>query len=145
MNSIPPLRPRRSIDGISAVLLPFHADGRPDRDTWAALVERTWAAGLTPAVNMDTGYANLLTPTERAEFLAEASRLAHGRRFVAGAYIEGLTGDPASLYARRGRSHPLGRWNSHPLPLLRHPALGSGPDRRSLPGCGTGRASVSRF
>jgi 4-hydroxy-tetrahydrodipicolinate synthase len=67
MIQVPPLRPRRSIDGISAVLLPFHADGRPDRETWVALVERTWAAGLTPAVNMDTGYANLLTPTERAE------------------------------------------------------------------------------
>lgn len=97
---VPPLRPGRPIDGISAVLLPFHADGRPDRDTWATLVERTWAAGLTPAVNMDTGYANLLTAAERAEFLAEAGRMARGRRFVAGTYVEGLEGDPALLYAR---------------------------------------------
>jgi hypothetical protein len=29
MISVPPLRPRRPIDGISAVLLPFQADGRP--------------------------------------------------------------------------------------------------------------------
>ena len=100
MIRVPPLRPLRPIDGISAVLLPFHPDGRPDRETWAALVERTWAAGLTPAVNMDTGYANLLSASERAEFLAEAGRMARGRRFVAGTYIEGLTGDPASLYAR---------------------------------------------
>ena len=100
MIPVPPLRPRRPIDGISAVLLPFHADGRPDRDTWATLVERTWAAGLTPAVNMDTGYANLLSGPERAEFLAEAGRMARGRRFVAGTYVEGLDGDPAGLYMR---------------------------------------------
>lgn len=100
MIAVPPTRPRRPIDGISAVLLPFHPDGRPDRETWASLVERTWSAGLTPAVNMDTGYANLLTSAERAEFLAEAGRLARGRRFVAGTYVEGLEGDPAVLYAR---------------------------------------------
>jgi len=100
MIPVPPLRPRRPIDGISAVLLPFHADGRPDRETWASLVERTWAAGLTPAVNMDTGYANLLSAAERSEFLGEAGRMARGRRFVAGTYVEGLDGDPASLYVR---------------------------------------------
>jgi dihydrodipicolinate synthase/N-acetylneuraminate lyase len=95
---IPPLRPRRVIDGISAVLLPFDPDGRPDVAAWAGLVERTWAAGLTPAVNMDTGYANLLTAEERTLFLSETSRLARGRRFVAGAFVEGLAGDPVRLY-----------------------------------------------
>ena len=68
--TILPLRPRRPIEGISAVLLPFTDDGRADRDAWAALVERTWVSGLTPAVNMDTGHANLLTRAERAEMLA---------------------------------------------------------------------------
>lgn len=100
MLSVPPLRPRRAIDGISAVLLPFHPDGRPDLVAWASLVERTWSAGLTPAVNMDTGYANLLSRTERAAILAETGRMACGRRFVAGAYIEGEAGDPAALYCR---------------------------------------------
>lgn len=100
MLSLPPLRPRRAIDGISAVLLPFDSDGRPDLDAWATLVERTWSAGLTPAVNMDTGYANLLSRTERAAILAETGRMAGGRRFVAGAYIEGEAGDPAALYCR---------------------------------------------
>jgi len=100
MLSVPPLRPRRVIDGISAVLLPFHADGRPDLVAWASLIERTWSAGLTPAVNMDTGYANLLSRTERAAILAETGRMAGGRRFVAGAYIEGEAGGPAALYCR---------------------------------------------
>ena len=98
--TVPPLRPGRAIEGISAVLLPFHPDGRADFEAFARLVERTWAAGLTPAVNMDTGYANLLGREERAEILGLVNSLARGRRFVAGAYIEGEEGDPAWLYAR---------------------------------------------
>jgi dihydrodipicolinate synthase/N-acetylneuraminate lyase len=95
---IPPPRPRRVIEGISAVLLPFRPDGAPDLEAYARLVERTWAAGLTPAVNMDTGYANLLSPAERGEILGLVNSLARGRRFVAGAFIEDRTGDPARLY-----------------------------------------------
>ncbi len=82
------------------MLLPFHADGRTDFEGFARLVERTWAAGLTPAVNMDTGYANLLSREERAEILGLVNSLARGRRFVAGAFIEGEEGDPAWLYGR---------------------------------------------
>lgn len=97
---LPPLRPRRAIEGISAVLLPHGRDGKPDIEAYARLVEATWAAGLTPAVNMDTGYANLLSPAERREILGLVSSLARGRRFVAGAYIEGEDGEPSRLYRR---------------------------------------------
>jgi dihydrodipicolinate synthase/N-acetylneuraminate lyase len=96
--AVPALRPGRTIEGISAVLLPYGADDRPDWESFRALLARTWRAGLTPAVNMDTGYVNLLTPTERAQVLAETSDVAAGRRFVAGAFIEGAPGDPALLY-----------------------------------------------
>ena len=82
------------------MLLPFGPDGRADFAVFAQLVERTWTAGLTPAVNMDTGYANLLTRAERAEILGLVSSLARGRRFVAGAFIEGEDGDPIRLYGR---------------------------------------------
>src|SRR5207302_1471807 len=61
------LRPRRKIEGISAVLLPFAADGGVDWDAFAAHVARTADAGLTPAVNMDTGYVNLLDDAQRNE------------------------------------------------------------------------------
>ncbi len=100
MLPIPALKPGRPIEGISAVLLPFRADGTADFPAFGALVERTWAAGLTPAVNMDTGYTNLLTREERAEILGLVNSLARGRRFVAGAFIEGEPGDPVRLYRR---------------------------------------------
>ena len=61
----PCIVPGRRIDGISAVLLPMTAGGAPDLDAWAALVERTWSAGLTPAINMDTG--DLLWETPHGE------------------------------------------------------------------------------
>jgi dihydrodipicolinate synthase/N-acetylneuraminate lyase len=97
---IPSLKPCRPIEGISAVLLPFREDGAVDFTAFARLVERTWSAGLTPAVNMDTGYSNLLTRDERAEILGLVNSLARGRRFVAGAFIEGEDGDPVRLYRR---------------------------------------------
>ncbi len=97
---VPPLRPRRTIEGISACLLPFRPDGTVDFTSYAVLVERTWAAGLAPAVNMDTGYTHLLRPEERTEILGLVNSLARGRRFVAGAFIEGQDGDPIRLYRR---------------------------------------------
>ncbi len=98
--NLPPLRTRRRIEGISAVLLPFREDGTVDFGSYGALLERTWAAGLTPAVNMDTGYANLLRPEERREILGLVGSAARGRPFVAGAYIEGQDGEPSTLYRR---------------------------------------------
>jgi len=102
--SIPTPRAGRTIDGISAVLLPYLKDGRADLETWATLVERTWAAGLTPAVNMDTGYANLLSAAERRELLTLTRQMAKGRRFVAGAFVEGEEGKPVDLYRREAVS-----------------------------------------
>jgi dihydrodipicolinate synthase/N-acetylneuraminate lyase len=98
--AVPALQPGRTIEGISAVLLPFDDRGRIDWTGFRTLVERTWTAGLTPAVNMDTGYVNLLSAAERAQVLTETRDLAAGRRFVAGAFIEGDDGDPVVLYGR---------------------------------------------
>jgi dihydrodipicolinate synthase/N-acetylneuraminate lyase len=99
-NGIPPLRPGRRIEGLSAVLLPYAQDDSPDWEGFRGLLDRTWTAGLTPAVNMDTSYVNLLTDDERARALAETRDAAGGRPFVAGAYIEGQPGDPATRYLR---------------------------------------------
>ena len=55
------IRPRRKIEGISAVLLPFLDDrGTIDWPGFRAHVARTADAGLVPAVNMDTGHVNQL-------------------------------------------------------------------------------------
>jgi len=96
----PAIRAGRQIDGISAVLLPFTGDDRPDWSAFAFLIERTWSSGLTPAVNMDTGYVNLLSRDERSRVLEIAGESAHGRRFVAGAYINDTDGDPVAEYRR---------------------------------------------
>ena len=98
--AIPALRPGRRIEGLSAILLPFGADDRPDWDGFRGLLHRTFTAGLTPAVNMDTGYVGLLSPAERERALAEVADVAGGRRFVAGAYVEDAEGDLVRLYRR---------------------------------------------
>jgi dihydrodipicolinate synthase/N-acetylneuraminate lyase len=94
------VRPGRTIEGISAVLLPFDAAGSIDLDSFAPNVERTLRAGIVPAVNMDTGYTNLITPQQRREVLRTTREVVQGRKFVAGAFIEGETGDVTTLYKR---------------------------------------------
>lgn len=95
------IQPKRKIFGSSAILLPFTPDGKIALDDLAAHVKRTADAGLRPAVNMDTGYVNLLTDDER-RLVLETTRsvLGPGQEFVAGAFIEGKTGDPVALYRR---------------------------------------------
>ena len=80
------IRPRRTITGMSAILVPFTAAGAID---WAAVeahLVRTRDAELLPAVNMDTGYVQLLDSADRARVLELAAKISEGR-FVAGAYV----------------------------------------------------------
>ena len=88
------IRPRREIDGISAVLLPW-ANGGHDID-WSGFethLTRTLDAGLTPAVNMDTGYVQLLDEPQRREVLDRTKAIVGGGRFVAGAWVGDRPGD----------------------------------------------------
>ncbi|MFN2533246.1 MAG: dihydrodipicolinate synthase family protein [Pyrinomonadaceae bacterium] len=96
------IRPRRKIKGIAAALLPFRNDGTIAIDAFQSHLRETSEAGLTNAVNMDTGYVNLLTESEQIQVL-ECTREAirPGEPFVAGAYIEKLEGDVVSLYRRK--------------------------------------------
>jgi dihydrodipicolinate synthase/N-acetylneuraminate lyase len=94
------LVPGRAIDGIAAVLLPFRQNDEPDFDAFARLVARTYDAGLTPAVNLETGAVDLLTADVRGDVLAVAAGVARGRRLIAGAFIEGEPGDIVRLYQR---------------------------------------------
>jgi dihydrodipicolinate synthase/N-acetylneuraminate lyase len=88
----PPVRPGRVIRGHAAVLLPFRADGSIDWPGFEAHIARTAAAGLTPAVNMDTGYVQLLDETTRAKVL-DVCRSTIGPSFVAGAFVADGPGD----------------------------------------------------
>jgi len=95
------IRPKRRITGMSAVLVPYTAGGEID---WAAVeahIARTVDAGLTPAVNMDTGYVQLIGDADRERVLDLVSTLTGGD-FVAGAYVADQLGarfDPSAYLA----------------------------------------------
>ena len=80
---------------MSAILLPFSPDGRIDWEGFAAHVARTAAAGITPAVNMDTGYVQLLDDATRREALRVARTTlgsSHSAGMVAGACVVDAAG-----------------------------------------------------
>ncbi len=83
-----------------AMLLPITDDGCPDLDAFVGLVGRTVAAGLVPAVNMDTGYGNLLTPAERRAVMAAARTVTGDSTLVAGAWVDDAEGAPFSESAQ---------------------------------------------
>jgi len=97
--AIAALKPGRKITGMAAALLPFDKNGSIAEDAFAANLRSTQAAGLTNAVNMDTGYVNLLTRDEKQRVLAlTRDALGPNVAFVAGAYIEREEGDAAKLW-----------------------------------------------
>lgn len=97
------LKPRRKVTGISAVLLPFHENGEVDWSAFETHVARTAGAGLTPAVNMDTGYVNLIDHVTQDEALCRTRAVLGGGPFVAGAFVDDREGDRFSFdgYAER--------------------------------------------
>jgi dihydrodipicolinate synthase/N-acetylneuraminate lyase len=82
----------RKITGMSAILLPLTEQGEIDWEGFCAHVARTAAAGLTPAVNMDTGYVNLLDNDSRENILRQTKATLGDRAFVAGAYVADAPG-----------------------------------------------------
>jgi len=80
------------------MLLPFETDGEIAGEAYQCCMQETYRAGLTPAVNMDTGYVNLLNDEDKLTVLSLAKEAAEGWPFVAGAYIEGKDGDVVDLY-----------------------------------------------
>ena len=99
----PEIRPRRKITGMSAVLLPFLAHAEVDWSSFEQHIARTVQAGLTPAVNMDTGYINLLDDSTRLEVLQRTQSVVSGHAFVAGAFVGDAPGSDFdhSRYAAR--------------------------------------------
>jgi dihydrodipicolinate synthase/N-acetylneuraminate lyase len=93
---------RRKVEGIAAALLPYNLDGTIAVDAFKNQLAATHHAGLTNAVNMDTGYVNYLSEVEKQDVL-RWTREALGKdvAFVAGAYIENQTGDIVALYRQQ--------------------------------------------
>ena len=60
---------RRKVKGISAALLPYDANGRVSVESFQQHLVATNRAGLMNAVNMDTGYVNYLSDSEKKEVL----------------------------------------------------------------------------
>lgn len=94
-------KPGRKVRGIAAALLPYTSKGKTAVDAFQRHLTATQRAGLMNAVNMDTGYVNYVSDSEKDQVL-NWTREALGKDipFVAGAYIEGQRGDPVELYRR---------------------------------------------
>ena len=108
------VRPRRKVQGIAAALLPFETDGRVAVESFQRQLVATHRAGLMNAVNMDTGYVNYLTDAEKRDVLRwTREALGDDVPFVAGAYIEGQSGEIVELY--RAQIEPIVRAGGIPI------------------------------
>lgn len=108
------LTPGRTITGLSAILLPFLEHGAVDWDSFRAHVERTAEAGLTPAVNMDTGYAHLIDEATRREVLRQTHAVVGGH-FVAGAFVADEPGAPWNPQAYRQQMEAIQEFGGTPI------------------------------
>lgn len=122
------VRPRRTITGMTAVLLPFTDDGAIDWTAFAGLVERTVRAGLVPAVNMDTGFGPVLGAADREQVLQVTASLTAGAqtglRFVAGAHVPDSRGAPLDVDAYLAESASIGVHGGTPILFPSHGLAG---------------------
>jgi len=113
---------------MSAVLLPFTDEGSPDLATLGRLVERTVGHGLVPAVNMDTGYGNLLTPEQRRSVLEVARTAAGDAMLVAGAWVDDRPGAPWDRDAQARAIDEVLTFGAVPVSFPNHGLKGLGND-----------------
>ena len=109
------LRPRRKITGISAILLPFTATGDIDWNGFTSHCLRTADAGLIPAVNMDTGFGNLLDEATRLQVLERTRGVLGGRPFVAGTFVADRPGAAFDLEGYIRAAEPIVQCNGTPV------------------------------
>lgn len=92
-------KPGRKVQGMAAALLPYKEDGSVAVEAFQEHLIATHRAGLLNAVNMDTGYVNFLSDTEKSDVLRwTREALGSNVPFVAGAFIENDSGDAIPLY-----------------------------------------------
>ena len=126
------IRSGRRVHGISAVLLPYTAAGETDWTAFRGLLQATHRAGLDVAVNMDTGFGDLLSSAERERVLDVTREvLGAGVVFHAGAYPDADAVDIVGSYHRsiaaitaRGAVPVIVQWRGmHVLPAAEKAAL----------------------
>src|SRR5256885_17262604 len=94
-------KPGRKVEGIAAALLPFETDGQVAVEAFQNHLRATQRAGLMNAVNMDTGYVNFLSESEKLEVLGwTREALGASAQFVAAAGGGAVKGGEFRLFAR---------------------------------------------
>jgi dihydrodipicolinate synthase/N-acetylneuraminate lyase len=91
------IRPGRTVVGYSAVYLPWLSPTEIDWQGFENHLARTAAAGLIPAVNMDTGFANLLSAAQRSEVLHRSRQVIGDGAFTAGVFVGDKPGSAFDL------------------------------------------------
>ncbi len=114
---------------MSATLLPFEAGGAVDWSGFRAHVARTAAAGVTPAVNMDTGYGHMLDDATRRRVLAETRDILGGSSFVAGAFVADRPGNACNLDAYRRAIDTIQDHGGLPIIFQSHGLVAQPPER----------------
>ncbi len=108
---------------MSAVLLPLAPDDSIDWGSYRTLLARTREAGLVPAVNMDTGYVQLLDDDTRARVL-ETTHEVVGDAFVAGAHVADEAGALWDRDAYLRRIEPIASRGGLPVIFPSHGLCG---------------------
>ncbi|WP_037248661.1 dihydrodipicolinate synthase family protein [Rhodopirellula baltica] len=121
-----PIR-NRKITGMSAILLPMTSSGEIDWNGFESHVVATLDAGLTPAINMDTGYANLISDEIREEALVRTSAIAKDRAYLGGVFVGDRSGDDFDSDAYRRGIEQVQRHDGTPI-LFQSFGLTSGDD-----------------
>jgi dihydrodipicolinate synthase/N-acetylneuraminate lyase len=136
------IRPRRRITGMSAILVPYGTEGEIDWGALEAHIARTDGAGLVPAVNMDTGYVQLLDRATRGRVLDLAQATVSGPGgFVAGAFVADQPGDPYDEAAYADAAAAIEARGGTPVIFPSHGLNALDPDRWVAAMAGIGRRS----
>lgn len=115
MKTVPTIQYNRKITGMSAILLPMLSEKEIDWQGLKDHVARTAEAGLVPAVNMDTGYANLITEEERTRVLQETQSTMAGKPFIAGAFVGDKSGASFDFDAYRKQIDQIQSFGGTPI------------------------------
>ena len=118
----------RSGSAIVGALRSEAADGGIDWPAFRAHVARTAEAGLTPAVNMDTGYVNLLDDATRVRVLDATRAALAGRPFVAGAFVANRPGDRFDRDAYLRQIEPIAARGGTPVVFQSYGLTGQADD-----------------